>query len=62
MSNIIFIKYSPFATPKLVPKIKCSEFIEIWQIYYFKHADLYFNVKNSSMKYLPPVRPKLATK
>ena len=52
MSKIIFM--IPPARPKMVLKLKCSEFIEIWRIYYFtyadlyfKYADLYFNVKNN---------------
>ena len=42
----MFLKYLPPVRPKLVPKLKKSEFIEIWQILYFKYGDLDFNVKN----------------
>ena len=44
VSKEIFMKHLPPVRPKLVPK--CSEFIEIWHICYFKYADLDFYVKN----------------
>ena len=32
--------------PKWSQNLKCSEFTEIWHIWYFKYVDLNFNVKN----------------
>ena len=41
---------------------KCSEFIEIEHIQYFKYANLEFDVKMVFMKYLPPFRAELVPK
>ena len=41
---------------------KCSKFIEIEHIQYFKYANLEFDVKMVFMKYLPPVRAELVPK
>ena len=44
--KMIFIKYLPHVRPILVSKLKVPWFIDIWYIWYFKYADLDFNVKN----------------
>ena len=45
MSKIIFMKYHLFG-PKCSQNQKCSGFIEIWHMWYFKYLDLDFDVKN----------------
>ena len=45
MSKISFMKYLPPVGPKLIPKLKSSEVIEIWRIRYFKYADFDYDVK-----------------
>ena len=40
------MKYLPPARPKMIPKLKCSKFIEIWHIRYWKYPDLNFDTKN----------------
>ena len=69
MSKIIFMKYLPPARPQMVLKLKCSEFIEIWHIYYFKYADLYFkyanlyfNVKNNFQEIFTTCQTKIGPK
>ena len=47
MSKIIFTKYLPLMRPKLFPKLKCSGFIDIWHMSYFRYAELDCNVKNT---------------
>ena len=39
------MKYLPPVGPKLIPKLKSSEVIEIWRIRYFKYADFDYDVK-----------------
>ena len=46
MSKISFMKYLPPVRPKLIPKLKSSEVIEIWHIRYFKYANFDYDVKN----------------
>ena len=46
MSKISFMKYLPPVKPKLIPKLKSSEVIEIWHIRYFKYANFDYDVKN----------------
>ena len=41
---------------------KCSEFIEIWHIWYFEYPNLGFDVKVIFIKYLSPVWHKLVPK
>ena len=62
MSKISFMKYLPPVRPKLIPKLKSSEVIEIWHIRYFKYAVSIMTSKMVFMKYLPIVRPKLISK
>ena len=47
MSKIIFTKYLPPIRSKLFPKLKCSGFIDIWHMLYFRYAKLDCNVKNT---------------
>ena len=46
MENGFLSDILPITMPKLVPKQKTLEFIEIWLNLFFKHTDLYFDVKN----------------
>ena len=63
MSKMIFIKYLTPVRPKLVQKLKYSEFIESWHIRYFKYANLDFDVKRVFyIKYLPITRRQLVPK
>ena len=72
MLKIIFIKYIPPVKHKVVPKLKmltiywnyskCSEFIEIWHIWYFGYPDLNLKSKMIFIKYLPPVSRKFVPK
>ena len=41
---------------------KCSEFIKVWQIWYFTYSGLEFDVKMIFIKYLPSVMPKSVLK
>ena len=40
------MKYLLTVRPKLLPKSKCSKFIEIWPNWYLKYIDFDFDVKN----------------
>ena len=41
---------------------KCTGFIKIWHIWYFKYPDLDFDVKNIFINYLPIVKPQTGSK
>ena len=64
LMSTIFIKYLPPGRPILdwSQNWKCSEFIEIWHIWYFEYPSLGFDVKVIFIKYLSPVWHKLVPK
>ena len=64
LMSTIFIKYLPPGRPILdwSQNWKCSEFIEIWHIWYFEYPNLGFDVKVIFIKYLSPVWHKLVPK
>ena len=46
MSKIVFMKYLPPVKPKSAPKLKMLRIYWNWHNWYFKYADLDFDVKN----------------
>ena len=62
LMSAIFIKYLGRPILDWFQNWKCSEFIEIWHIWYFEYPNLGFDVKVIFIKYLSPVWHKLVPK
>ena len=62
MSKIVFIKYLLPVRPKSVPKLKSSEFFEIWHIRYFKYTNFDFNIKNNFYEIFTTCQAQISSK